>query len=344
MSAVFVRSTRGLFEFSLALLCLWAAYWHTPVGGLLRGGVGWILGVRSAGRPLLAYYSGGGDAQSGRGPSGAILPVPPTGATITPALAVGYAVHASVKQLPAAHRAPAKELAKLHGISAHSLVDARVGPSSCADLITRAAMSLSSQEAAVLGVFTGPEPARYVLERARAEGIAEPRLDHMARHLPPGFEDSLAAAQDALALAVAYGLGWPVAPSIPVSSGFGVREHPILGVDKLHSGVDFPLPIGTPVRTVADGVVRRASEDAVNGRVLVIDHGRGVTTAYCHNDKLLAGEGNSVLRGTVIALSGNSGRSTGPHLHYQLELAARPVDPFAFRPARARAIAGNVTH
>jgi murein DD-endopeptidase len=343
MSAVFVRNTRGLFEFAVALLCLWAAYWHTPVGGLLRGGVAWVLGVRSTARPLLAYYSGGAGTQSGRGPSGATLPVPPIGTAITPALALGYAVHASLRDMAAAHRAPAQELARLHGISARSLVDAREGPAACAELISRSAMSLASEEGAVLGVFTGPEPARYVLERSRAEGIGEPTLEDMSRHLPPAFRDALAAAHDALGLGVAYGLGWPVPPRTPVASGFGIREHPLLGVDKLHTGIDFPLPEGTPVRSVADGFVRRASEDSVNGRLLVVDHGRGVTTAYCHNQKLLVEEGNWVPRGAVIALSGNTGRSTGPHLHYQLELAERPVDPFAFRSA-PRPVATSIMH
>jgi murein DD-endopeptidase len=341
MRAVFVRSTRGLLEFSLAVLCLWAAYWHTPVGALLRGGVAWILGVRSSARPLLAYYSGGAFTRGGVGPWGTRLPLPPLGASITPTLALGYAIHASLKQIPAAERGPANDLASLHGIPARALVDVREGPAACGRLMTRAAMSLSSQEGAVLSLFAGPEPARYAVERARAEGIRDPRLNDLARHLPPGFGDAIAASHDALALAVAYGLGWPVSERIAVSSGFGVRDHPILGIDKLHTGIDLPLPIGTPVRSVADGIVRRASEDAVNGRVLVLEHGYGVTTAYCHNAKLLVREGQEIARGAVIALSGNTGRSTGPHLHYQLELSDRPVDPLAFRPGLPASIAGG---
>jgi murein DD-endopeptidase len=341
MSAVFVRSTRGLLELVLALLCLWAACWHTPVGALLRGGVAWIFGVRTSARPLLAYYTGGASAQGGLGTTK--LPMPPLGTPITPALALGYAVHASLKQLPAAHRAPAHEMAKLHGVAARALLDVRDGPKACAQLLTRAASSLSGEEGAVLGMFAGPEPARYAVERARAEGIREPSLAHLARHLPPGFDEAIAASYDALALGVAYGLGWPVSQAVRVSSGFGVRDHPILGVDQFHTGIDLPLPIGTPVRSVADGIVRRASEDAVNGWVLVVDHGRGVTTAYCHNARLLVREGQPVPRGALIALSGNTGRSTGPHLHYQLELSDRPVDPLAFRAGLQPPLAGVQT-
>ena len=341
MSAVFVRSTRGLLEFTLAVLCLWAAYWHTPVGALLRGGVAWILGVRTTARPLLAYYSGGEGANGVVRPWGTMLPLPPLGTAMTPALALGYAVHASLKQLPAGERAHANELAGLHGVAPRALVDVHDGPTACAQLMTRAALALSSEDAAVLSLFAGPEPARYALERARAEGIPDPRLEDLARHLPPGFGDSIAASRDALGLGVAYGLGWPVSERFAVSSGFGVREHPILGGERLHTGIDLPMPIGTPVRSVADGIVRRASEDAVNGRLLVLDHGYGVSTAYCHNAKLLVREGQQILRGSVIALSGNTGRSTGPHLHYQLELSDRPVDPLAFRMDLPASIAGG---
>jgi len=80
----------------------------------------------------------------------------------------------------------------------------------------------------------------------------------------------------------------------------------------------------------AGGVVRRASEDDLNGRVLIIDHGRGVTTAYCHNSELDVHVGQVLERGQVISHSGNTGRSTGPHLHYQLELGHAPVDPLLF--------------
>jgi murein DD-endopeptidase MepM/ murein hydrolase activator NlpD len=77
--------------------------------------------------------------------------------------------------------------------------------------------------------------------------------------------------------------------------------------------------------------VRRASEDAVNGRVVIIEHGRGVSTAYCHNSYLRVTTGQVVKAGDVIADSGTTGRSTGPHVHYQLELGHKPMDPFAFR-------------
>jgi murein DD-endopeptidase len=324
---VFARRQGGLFELGMALVCLWAAYHHTPVGALLRQGVATALGRQSSTRPLLAYFSGGARS-TGAAPVVALHP----GGALTPALAAGLGLHAALRQLPVAERAEASALARTHGVDPEALADGRRGPAACTALVARAARALGSEEAAVLAAFAGLEPARYARERAAAEGVARPALEDLARALPPGFEDAVERAGDALALGVAFRLDWPVASSARVSSPFGERLHPTLGVRKLHTGVDLAVPVGTPVRAVADGQVRRASFDRVNGNILVLDHGRGVTTAYCHNDQLLVAPGTRVRRGQLIARSGNTGRSTGPHLHYQLEVGARPVDPFAFRP------------
>jgi murein DD-endopeptidase len=110
-----------------------------------------------------------------------------------------------------------------------------------------------------------------------------------------------------------------------------MREHPILSGRRLHAGVDLGVPIGTDVHAVGPGIVRRASDDAVSGLALVIDHGSGVTTVYFHNEKLLVRKGDHVEQGQVVSRSGDTGRSTGPHLHYQLDLPSGPVDPLRFR-------------
>ena len=96
-----------------------------------------------------------------------------------------------------------------------------------------------------------------------------------------------------------------------------------------------------PVKVTSRGIVRRASQDAVTGLVLTVDHGRGVTTSYSHNSKLLVAQGQRVSRGEVIAESGSTGRSTGPHVHYQLELGRVPVDPLRFRVARPALVSGQ---
>jgi murein DD-endopeptidase MepM/ murein hydrolase activator NlpD len=138
----------------------------------------------------------------------------------------------------------------------------------------------------------------------------------------------------------AYSLAWPLPVSVPITSPFGLREHPLLGGRRLHAGVDLGTASGTPVHAVAGGVVRRASSDGINGRILVLDHGRGVVTTYCHNDVLLVRDGQRVERGEVVARSGSSGRTTGPHLHYQLDLAGEPVDPLRFRAQHPKLSAG----
>ncbi len=134
-----------------------------------------------------------------------------------------------------------------------------------------------------------------------------------------------------LELATAFTLGWPVPDLTEVTSPFGMRDHPILKGERLHTGLDLSVPEGTPIIASGPGVVIRTGETKVNGRYLIIDHGHGVTTAYLHNSKVLVVEGQRVTAGTFVSLSGNTGRSTGPHLHYQLELSQQPVDPLFFR-------------
>ena len=336
---MFVRRDRGLFELCMAALCLWAAYHHTPVGALVRMAAAQFFGAKSSARPVLAYFSGGHRMDGGGRPLE--LPLVPAAAAVTKAEAAGYGLHAALAQLPPGARQHADALARAHGLTPSDLVDKKRGPEACATLLARAMKDLGSEEVAVLATFTGPEPARYAHERAVASGQARPDLEALARGLPPGFEDAVQSANDALALSVAYGLEWPVSRTAPVTSPFGYRRHPTLHVRKLHTGVDLGVPIGTRVKAVADGVVRRASYDGVNGNILVVDHGRGVTTAYCHNDALLVREGQAVKAGAVIARSGNTGRSTGPHLHYQVEVGGRPVVPLAFRALQLPVAAGG---
>ncbi|KFA94048.1 M23 family metallopeptidase [Archangium violaceum] len=325
---MFPRHVRGLLDFSLAILCLWCAWHHTPAGALVRRTSAWVLGSRSTARPLLAYY----DGVSGSGVSApALAPVAPPLRPFTDSEALAYGTHLALKGLSPAARAPAFALAAELGIPSASLLDEIRGPAAARKLHESLASAFPHEESRLTAVFAGPVPARYAVSRVAAEGGA-PNLERLSRQLPPGFEDATVAAAQALALATAFGLAWPVPEHTPVTSPFGYRHHPILGTRRLHTGVDLSVRVGTEVRAVAEGTVRRASEDGVNGRVLILDHGRGVTTAYCHNSELRVRPGQRVARGELIALSGNTGRSTGPHLHYQLELSAQPVDPLRFRP------------
>ena len=324
-TASFTRPTRGLFDFLGAALCLWAAAYHTPVGALLRDLGARITSTKTTARPLLAYYTGGVyDSHDVETPTQTnFVPDSEVLATVPPGRALGRGVFASAATLTGPSRAPLDALAKRYGLPFAT-------PDDAALLVEKARVELGSEDAAVLAVFAGYDIASYAAHRAGAEG-RETTLEVLANRLPPSSASAVASASTALMLGKAYGLSWPVAPGTRVSSPFGWRNHPTLGYNKFHTGVDLSVPEGTPVKVVADGIVRRASEDAVNGRVVIVEHGRGVATAYCHNSVLLVTTGQKVSAGDIIAESGTTGRSTGPHVHYQLELGHKPMDPFAFR-------------
>ena len=122
----------------------------------------------------------------------------------------------------------------------------------------------------------------------------------------------------------------------PVGSGFGFRPDPISGHAALHTGLDFPAEVGTPIMAAAGGLVVANEWHAAYGQVLEIDHGNGLVTRYAHNAKVLVEQGALVKRGQTVALVGNSGRSTGPHLHFEVLVDGVPQDP-------ARFLAGGVS-
>ncbi len=112
-----------------------------------------------------------------------------------------------------------------------------------------------------------------------------------------------------------------------VSSRFNPhRKHPVTGKIAPHNGTDFATPTGTPIYSTGDGTVVKASRHPLAGKYVVIKHGREYVTRYLHLNRILVKVGDKVTRGQKIALSGNTGRSTGPHLHYELIKNSRPVD------------------
>jgi murein DD-endopeptidase MepM/ murein hydrolase activator NlpD len=120
-------------------------------------------------------------------------------------------------------------------------------------------------------------------------------------------------------------LGLPVGGRI--TSRFGYRIHPVLHVRRLHTGVDIACPTGTPVHAAADGVVVLAGWYGAYGNAVVLDHGGNVSTLYGHNCRLCVSMGQRVTKGQVIAYSGSTGWSTGPHVHYEKRVNGRPVNP-----------------
>jgi murein DD-endopeptidase MepM/ murein hydrolase activator NlpD len=116
-----------------------------------------------------------------------------------------------------------------------------------------------------------------------------------------------------------------------LSSAFSsMRSHPILHVARPHEGIDVTAPMGTPIEAPAAGLVRDAGWEAGYGNTIVIDHGFGTVTKFAHCSKILVREGQRVSRGQRIALVGNTGLATGPHLHYEVHVNGRPVDPLRY--------------
>ena len=126
----------------------------------------------------------------------------------------------------------------------------------------------------------------------------------------------------------------PVVPdrnTYRISSSFGYRSDPFLGTTRRHTGMDFACHIGNRVYATADGVVENVRVDSYGyGKYVIIDHGFGYKTRYAHLSSIQVEEGMKVTRGTLIALSGNSGRSSGPHLHYEVIYKGGYVNPMNY--------------
>ena len=116
-----------------------------------------------------------------------------------------------------------------------------------------------------------------------------------------------------------------------LSSNFSrSRFHPILHIARPHEGIDVSAPMGAAIVAPAGGVVTRVTKETGYGLVLEIDHGNGITTKYAHCSRIVVRDGQRVKRGQVIANVGNSGLSTGPHLHYEIHVNGRVVDPLTY--------------
>jgi murein DD-endopeptidase MepM/ murein hydrolase activator NlpD len=128
-----------------------------------------------------------------------------------------------------------------------------------------------------------------------------------------------------------------------LSSGYGMRFHPILGYTKMHKGVDFAAPRGTPVMAAGQGTVEFASRNGSYGNYVRIRHGNGYKTAYAHLNSFARGikKGAHVRQGQIIGYVGTTGRSTGPHLHYEIMLANKQVNPMSIRVPTGRKLAGS---
>ncbi|MEZ5960116.1 MAG: M23 family metallopeptidase [Hyphomonadaceae bacterium] len=128
-----------------------------------------------------------------------------------------------------------------------------------------------------------------------------------------------------------------------LTSGYGMRRHPILGYSRMHQGTDFAAPTGTPILAAGDGTVARAGPFSSFGNYVRIRHANGYETAYAHMSRFARGMrvGAQVRQGQVIGYVGTTGRSTGPHLHYEVLRRGRQVNPMSLRVANGRNLTGR---
>ena len=181
-------------------------------------------------------------------------------------------------------------------------------------LITRLQENRGALEAAINQLDQDSDQlTALILERVSAAGTAG---EKMAR------EEALRAARAS---------GKMLRPTAgPITSQFGKRFHPVLGYSRFHAGTDFGAGHGTPIQAAETGIVIFSGWYGGYGNAVILDHGDGLTTLYAHASKLSVAEGATVRKGDVIAAVGTTGLSTGPHLHFEVRQAGKPVNPMNF--------------
>jgi len=120
---------------------------------------------------------------------------------------------------------------------------------------------------------------------------------------------------------------YPVSSEARLTSGYGYRTDPFIGKRAFHGGIDLAVPQNTSVVSCASGRVEKAGYTRINGNFIIIDHGNKYKSYYGHLSKILVKKDDAVTKGQAIGLSGNTGRSTGPHIHFQISLEGKTIDP-----------------
>ena len=211
----------------------------------------------------------------------------------------------------------ANEVTALYGLRQNKLASAKAtAAASAAAEPTPASLALTddvNQQQVKLSI-----DQFYVLRAQAMSGRVSRALES---GLSPNFAGDWTELADAPSL-------WPLEGR--VGSSFGERQDPINGEGAFHSGIDIDAPYGTPVRAAADGDVTAAAMAAGYGREIVLDHGHDVLTLYGHLSAIAVVPGQHVIRGQVIGYVGQSGRATGPHLHYEVRIHNVPVNPHKY--------------
>ncbi len=206
----------------------------------------------------------------------------------------------------------------------------------------RALQATLQREQAQLEAITTQTQARRrdIVEQAQAKRVMLYRLQHeraayeqMVRELEENSRDlevliRRTQTRPLPSPLVARRLGSLIWPARGVfTSGFGFRRHPIFGIRRMHTGVDIGAARGAPVQAAADGRVIYAGWFGGYGKIVILDHGGGLSTLYAHLSQILTEEGRTVRQGQVIGRVGSTGYSTGPHVHFEVRVDGRPIDP-----------------
>jgi murein DD-endopeptidase MepM/ murein hydrolase activator NlpD len=193
------------------------------------------------------------------------------------------------------------------------------------------AMRRTVPRSGILGASFGEGVYREMLDSQYARSLAYAGGTGLGEMLARELGGEAAArARPEPSLPVSSALHWPA--SGRVTSGFGPRTDPLSGAPSFHTGIDLAAAAGTLVYAAAPGRVVAAGSRGGYGNVVVLDHGDGTQTLYAHNEALLVPVGATVEAGDPIARAGTTGRSTGPHLHFEVRRGGVPVDPRTFLP------------
>ena len=187
------------------------------------------------------------------------------------------------------------------------------------------ALSLSGQVAAQSAPTKTPAVGGTFLPVSSAEATADLRADQQFKTLFQTWKKLDQGVSGAIAIPSVQ----PVS-KLSFTSNFGIRSDPFRGTAAMHAGVDIPGPTGTPIYATADGIVSNADRQGGYGNMVEINHGKGIATRYGHLSRILVANGTRVTRGQMIGHMGSTGRSTGPHLHYEVRMDGHAVNPVPF--------------
>jgi murein DD-endopeptidase MepM/ murein hydrolase activator NlpD len=334
------RRRRGLFDFVL-LLCLgYAVYARTPIGAVVETGIRVARGQKD--RPSWLQTFRGRDTTT------------TSTAQTTQALAdlgdfARRGLPARLQAAATTHGVDVDTLAALVAVRGHCddtrceasapdrLAMFAPGHSGTVDVdvlaqglkAARAALKTDDDALAIEALFLGTPALELAIAQASRSGLeVASDVETHAPFLSPGTRRG--PLQGALAVLLVHRLrtlAWPADARFRITSPFGERIHPVTGKTSFHNGTDIGTPTGTPLVAAHHGTVKRQSVDSVSGTYLILDHGLGVQTTYCHLSSTRVRERERVRRGQVVGEAGASGRVTGPHLHYILRIGDKAVDP-----------------